>query len=172
MRTAELVEPHLARTLRERIPSALRKGHLLTLCRIWGYRSDLWAERGSRGKKSSSGAARQPPNLPRFALPPPQHLALFQPQSCPKVFSETDDDAAAAAATCASLAPAAAAFAASSPWAVASAAAASAGRGPLLLQRPAALSAAAPHNGSLEEITAYFTHTLRPLAIQESLVYL
>lgn len=62
----EATRPRLAAALRARHCVELRKADLLHLCRLWGYRSDVWAHRkDSRlpGAKRAPAAPPQPPAL-------------------------------------------------------------------------------------------------------------
>ena len=55
-------DPLLLRALRTKDSTVLRKRHLLTLCRAWGYRADCWVRREAASAVTPQAA--QPPQQP------------------------------------------------------------------------------------------------------------
>lgn len=54
-------QARLAAALRARHCAELRKGDLMYLSRVWGYRSDVWARRKDRRYTPRDGGAPPPP---------------------------------------------------------------------------------------------------------------
>ena len=75
----------LAVSLRARAASSLTKVHLLMLCHLWNYRSDLWTRKGASGsgttrrRKAGDGAG-EPSKAPR-AAPPEDSVTALVPRS-------------------------------------------------------------------------------------------
>ena len=74
----------LADVLRHKRGSALHQAQMLALCRVWGYKSDIWKPKAGRARKRALRAAtqapeQQPPAVAQLAVAPPR-LTLTLPQ--------------------------------------------------------------------------------------------
>jgi hypothetical protein len=72
-------QARLAAALRARHCAELRKGDLMYLSRVWGYRSDVWARRKDRRYTPRDGGAPPPPAAANAIAAPPATSPSVRP---------------------------------------------------------------------------------------------